>query len=522
LDDIETTEDDELVTFRETQEVTNIYFREEISDSDQFMARWKLARYFSGKLQIDANDHLLLDFALSAPISQLASFMESQNRFPADEHDDEETRGRAIAVEAEAVLPEQSESNYGSEDEYELGGSDNEYQDTYSDSEVSTGMRYGTADRQVAVPSVSTDSMRRPVPRSNSSTMAPRSSQYPQSLQELIPSHRMMTASVIQSASNFQISDSVVARAPTQPRGEHSGLRLSLPIRTRNIHDDSGQGPSADQVPSVLSQREPNGHGNVPYAFRSAAGSAIQPRQRFGQLLAEVRTRNQPVTELRYREIGFLGEAFVLRLPSCILMLRANYWLQIYHLYRRRIDDWTYSNWTSRLRVEDGHPRFSGEERRFADFTYRDRSGQMRRLLREVGVELDAEWSSSTTFHLEVKTTLGPDCEPFFVSQNQVDLVSILRVKGLPVRQLMVSRCAVIMMIQTMSTSYFGCPILKTGMEVLRFSPILGVFIWVVFLILDRNMGMKCLEEAVRTRSTCRSKVPNTRRYCNLNYPVGR
>lgn len=103
----------------------------------------------------------------------------------------------------------------------------------------------------------------------------------------------------------------------------------------------------------------------------------------------------------------------------------ANHWLQIYNLFLRHIDDWTFENWTSKLRVEDGHPRFTERERDFTDFTYPDRSGHMKELLREAHVELNAEWSNSTTYHLEVKTTIGRCSEPFFVSQNQVDMVRI-------------------------------------------------------------------------------------------------
>jgi len=77
------------------------------------------------------------------------------------------------------------------------------------------------------------------------------------------------------------------------------------------------------------------------------------------------------------------------------------------------------------MRKEDGHPRFRQLERDFADFTYLDSSLQMMVLLREAGVELDARWSSMTTYHLEVKATLDQCREPFFVSQNQVDLVGL-------------------------------------------------------------------------------------------------
>lgn len=93
-------------------------------------------------------------------------------------------------------------------------------------------------------------------------------------------------------------------------------------------------------------------------------------------------------------------------------------------MIQSRIGDWSYGNWTSRLRAEAGHPRFAELERDFADFTYLDRFGHMKEVLREAGVYVNAEWSHNTTFHFEVKATLGPCSETFFVSQNQLDKVS--------------------------------------------------------------------------------------------------
>ncbi|EWZ40986.1 hypothetical protein FOZG_06413 [Fusarium oxysporum Fo47] len=59
--------------------------------------------------------------------------------------------------------------------------------------------------------------------------------------------------------------------------------------------------------------------------------------------------------------------------------------------------------------------------RDFSDFTYQDRFGQMKGVLREAGMDVIVEWTHNTKFHLEVKATLGPCSEPCFVSQNQLD-----------------------------------------------------------------------------------------------------
>lgn len=92
-------------------------------------------------------------------------------------------------------------------------------------------------------------------------------------------------------------------------------------------------------------------------------------------------------------------------------------------MFQSRIKDWTYENWTSKLRVEAGHPRFTEREKDFSDFTYQDRFGQMKGVLREAGMDVIVEWTHNTKFHLEVKATLGPCSEPCFVSQNQLDKV---------------------------------------------------------------------------------------------------
>jgi hypothetical protein len=91
-------------------------------------------------------------------------------------------------------------------------------------------------------------------------------------------------------------------------------------------------------------------------------------------------------------------------------------------------DSWDFNNWTSRLRRDAHFPPFTGrKEKDFADFTYQDNYGLMRGALRVAGVPLRPEWSNNTTYHLEVKTTQEDCAEPFFISQNQVDLVSLKR-----------------------------------------------------------------------------------------------
>ena len=88
------------------------------------------------------------------------------------------------------------------------------------------------------------------------------------------------------------------------------------------------------------------------------------------------------------------------------------------------LPDWTArGNWTSKLRSKDGHPRFTQDERLFADFTYADRSGSMREALRRADVPVSPAWSNNTTYHFEVKTTPGEYDADMFLRESQVQKV---------------------------------------------------------------------------------------------------
>lgn len=73
--------------------------------------------------------------------------------------------------------------------------------------------------------------------------------------------------------------------------------------------------------------------------------------------------------------------------------------------------------------MESDHPPFVEKEKNYADFTYVDQSCRLKAYLQEAGLESNEEWSNSTTYHLEVKSTTGDGNEPFHVSQNQLMMV---------------------------------------------------------------------------------------------------
>ncbi|KAH7018451.1 uncharacterized protein B0I36DRAFT_354731 [Microdochium trichocladiopsis] len=90
----------------------------------------------------------------------------------------------------------------------------------------------------------------------------------------------------------------------------------------------------------------------------------------------------------------------------------------------KKLRNWSYENWTSRLRSRAGFPAFRREEADHADFTYRDTALSMRRWLNKLAVPIDPSWSVYTTYHIEVKTTNKNHKAPFRISDNQLALVS--------------------------------------------------------------------------------------------------
>ena len=79
------------------------------------------------------------------------------------------------------------------------------------------------------------------------------------------------------------------------------------------------------------------------------------------------------------------------------------------------------------MRSRAGLSRFHGREGDHADFTITDRAtvAKVTDWLLEAGsVDTLRLRNSNVTYHLEVKTTLGPREEPFMMSNNQFLMVS--------------------------------------------------------------------------------------------------
>ncbi|RTE79713.1 hypothetical protein BHE90_005765 [Fusarium euwallaceae] len=214
---------------------------------------------------------------------------------------------------------------------------------------------------------------RAPVSEQNLSTFSDQiQAQY--SLRDLIPSFQTRFQSVARSARNYRISKRPITRGFVEGRTRNERL----------LHSFQGSQARAN-IPTAA---------GFPGFSEGAAEDSVPEL-----------TSTSTAYQVRTREIGFLGEAFV------------------YALFERNVSDWSFENWTSRLRVENGHPPFTERERDFADFTYLDTHGYVKEFLLQAGLDLNPAYGSRTTYHLEVKTTTGGDGEIFNVSQNQVNMM---------------------------------------------------------------------------------------------------
>ncbi|RYP11238.1 hypothetical protein DL764_000194 [Monosporascus ibericus] len=89
LDDVEATNDNEVITIKENEAATDIYFREGIEESDQPTVNFELLEYFISEFQIDVEDTNIVNLLMSAPISRLPGIMEKYDISLPEDSDDE-------------------------------------------------------------------------------------------------------------------------------------------------------------------------------------------------------------------------------------------------------------------------------------------------------------------------------------------------------------------------------------------------------------------------------------------------
>jgi hypothetical protein len=134
---------------------------------------------------------------------------------------------------------------------------------------------------------------------------------------------------------------------------------------------------------------------------------------------------------LHNQYIGLQGEVFVSIISTVFEVFKhlAHEWQINEWLSRNLSPDWDATqHWTSRSRNQM-YPNspFVEREKDFADFTYPDTSRKLTELLMAHGsLQNASHWlSSPITYHLEVKSTPELFSEPFYISNNQVNKVSI-------------------------------------------------------------------------------------------------
>ena len=386
---VEVSDDNELVTIVENEESRDVYFREGIVDHSAI--NFELLEYFINGLDIGAEDINLANRLMSAPITELAEIMEKYD----------------------ISLPGDSE-----DDEFDSEESDDENDDDV----ISTSQIKGApsdALNKFTVPSSTSHS-----DLEGESVPSPPDLHSLRRLREVIPSFQSLMDNIVQRATNFQMSDaSAVTSRVRDYNIESENPHHALPIRIKNSHS-GGTGSLSLEQPATKMLHVRSGDGRTSEVSEGHVSSYQTPVLSPERPRLQERDTATSVSNIRYREIGFRGE-FLVTCPVNVVIMAylTNGWLQIYHLFERKIADWQVNNWTSKIRAEAGLDRFDKKEKGFSDFTYLDSSGYMREALWKAGVEPMPNWSNDTQFHLEVKTTLGHRNDPFHVSQNQLNMV---------------------------------------------------------------------------------------------------
>lgn len=294
LDIVEVSNDEQLITIKEDEGAINIYIREEISPFDQPRINFELLEYFSSLFKIDAKHTNLVNYLMGAPISELPAIMERYDlTIPEDSDngssDDQSSDGEHNATTAAHRTAAQGGADLGIEPSPDSvgGGHFRELERRFRNLQISS-----EADDQDAA------------------LVTPPRSPHLQPLQELIPSHLERTESIVQRASHFQMSESLVAMPPIHNPQSDVASSQSLPTRTRDNPSGGGGLASPGRPIPGVSVHETFTVRHTTEVSRSHLRSyevAPSPYQ--------VPRRSQdgslPMRDVRYREIGFLGELFV-------------------------------------------------------------------------------------------------------------------------------------------------------------------------------------------------------------------
>lgn len=225
---------DKLVTIREMEDAIDVFFRDEISESEKPLVATELTMYFSRVMDIDPDEHILASLVMTAPISRLHVIINSHERYLPEDHDGPDNASRDTPDQAlSSGHPSQpvSTEDYGEHgenhndregteqlnQEIESAGSQSEDDETLSSAPFNPGMDHG------------------------------------QTLRDLVPSHQATVERIAQIASEFAITQSLVARNPVIVREVPQPARDSQSVEAHATPRSYEPGPSRNHRSEAIS-----------------------------------------------------------------------------------------------------------------------------------------------------------------------------------------------------------------------------------------------------------------------------
>jgi hypothetical protein len=304
LDDVELTTDDELVTIEKGTDDMDIYLREGIQQSRRAEVVHELVNHFKETIGFDEKLTALIFLVLSVPIHSIPGILDKHNIPLPTGSNDAGSSNETENLEDDKTLTEEG----GTHSDSLLGSHNSRGGDTsrWEDSSTSSG----TLSTPSTESGAGSDTERR-----GGSTLEPRATTHhtthPTPLQESIPSHQPRSESIIQRASDFRLCNAEAA-APVQHRSDSGATpsRSALPIGS------SATGINADQSELSSPSRALLGTAkSYPSSFGVGDGtgggySSVLPSRESSSATTNC-GRVDDTSEIRAREIGFLGELFV-------------------------------------------------------------------------------------------------------------------------------------------------------------------------------------------------------------------
>lgn len=254
LDDVEVTIDDELITIEENTDNIDIYLREGIHESRRTEVAYELVEHFGKTIGFDEKFTALINLLMVAPINSLPGILDKHNiPLPEGSHANSDVGSREETPDSEDDKALAEEDNINSD------GSDDGHDSRVDESSGREDSSRAAIEVTPTESGTGTDAKQ---PRLSSSIARAARRDHTAPLRELIPSHQIRSESIIRRANNFRPSDAEAA-SPIQHHSESRAAPLPSPLPTSTTIT----GNSADST-----------------------------------------------SEIRAREIGYLGELFVNKL----------------------------------------------------------------------------------------------------------------------------------------------------------------------------------------------------------------